>query len=609
MALIVTLLIVVCSLVLFGIGVQNKVKLKQPIKIGLMIVGAVGLVLLAPKYGLDHNVIRAPAALKAMIPEKTRTFSGAVSQVAAYEIPATPQGAPDRPVRILSLPWNGMSALSVANGGAQTRSDSIVQKYTKGTVIIERQEDYTVMKQELLKSISGDENAAPFAIIMGDALGAFDASMQDSLKKVNGKIAVVDVLGFSYGEDKCMGPPLNGNPQNAKGKTIAAVPYDGDWNICVKWASDNGIKINPDNSTWDPDALNFADKTTFGEADNAFINQNPNNCEPRKVVRNGTVGKETKPTCLDGVATWTPGDEAVVKQKGGVVSWASTREYNQQMPAVLVANAKWAADHRQFVVNLIKAIDRGAFVVNNGGLDQLGLAQAEINGKGGGNEARPEFWSTYYVGKDMNDGHGNTVRIGGSRVATLAEVRDFLGLTNGSYNVYKGVYEVFGNYAHTFYPKDVPAIPAYDTVVDTSYVREALQGVSVGPVQQQFTEQKSITQEFGGAPVYVEFDTGKATIKGSSVDKLFGIANQTGMTNLRIRISGHTDNTGNSTANVALSRARAQAVADWLYAQAPTTFPRERLEVRGYGDSTPLADNATEAGRAKNRRVEIVLGR
>lgn len=604
MALIVTLLIVVCSLVLFGIGVQNKVKLKQPIKIGLMVVGAAGLVLLAPKYGLDHNVIRAPAALRAMIPEKTRTFSGAVSQVAAYEIPATPQGAPDRPVRILTLPWNGMAALSVANGGAQTRSDSIVQKYTKGTVILERQEDYTVMKQELLKSVSGDDSAAPFAIIMGDAYGAFAASMQDSLKRVNGKIAVVDVLGFSYGEDKCMLTP--GDP---RGKTISAVPVDGDWNACIKGAADKGIKVNVDNGTWDPDALNFADKTTFVEAGNAYVNQNLNNCEVRKVVRNGTVGKETKPVCIDGVATWTPGDEAVVKQKGGLISWVSTREYNQQMPAVLVANAKWAADHRQFVVNLIKAIDRGAFVVNNGGLDQLGRAQAEINGKGGGDEARPEFWSTYYVGKDVNDGQGNTVRIGGSRVATLAEVRDFLGLTSGSYNVYKGVYEVFGNYAHTFYPKDYPSIPAYNTVVDTSYVTAALQGVSVGPVQQQFTEQKAITQEFGSAPVYVEFDTGKATIKGSSVDKLFGIANQTGMTNLRIRISGHTDNTGNSTANVALSRARAQAVADWLYAQAPTTFPRERLEVRGYGDSTPLADNATEAGRAKNRRVEIVLGR
>ena len=81
------------------------------------------------------------------------------------------------------------------------------------------------------------------------------------------------------------------------------------------------------------------------------------------------------------------------------------------------------------------------------------------------------------------------------------------------------------------------------------------------------------------------------------------------MTNLLIRIDGHTDNTGDSTKNIALSRARAQAVADWLRLQAPNNFPANRVTVRGYGDTNPVASNDTAAGRAQNRRVVITLGK
>ncbi len=70
----------------------------------------------------------------------------------------------------------------------------------------------------------------------------------------------------------------------------------------------------------------------------------------------------------------------------------------------------------------------------------------------------------------------------------------------------------------------------------------------------------------------------------------------------RVRISGHTDNTGRAEVNLRISRQRARAVADFLATQRvnPT-----QLISQGYGATRPIADNSTESGRAANRRIEI----
>jgi len=72
---------------------------------------------------------------------------------------------------------------------------------------------------------------------------------------------------------------------------------------------------------------------------------------------------------------------------------------------------------------------------------------------------------------------------------------------------------------------------------------------------------------------------------------------------ISIEISGHTDNTGSVDYNVNLSERRAKAIVNYLSA----FIDSERLLYRGYGSSRPIADNETEAGRAKNRRCEIQI--
>ena len=57
-----------------------------------------------------------------------------------------------------------------------------------------------------------------------------------------------------------------------------------------------------------------------------------------------------------------------------------------------------------------------------------------------------------------------------------------------------------------------------------------------------------------------------------------------------------------------LSEERAFAVKKWLEKQSPTNFPEGRVKVFAHGQTEPVAPNTTAEGRAKNRRVEIVLG-
>jgi outer membrane protein OmpA-like peptidoglycan-associated protein len=103
----------------------------------------------------------------------------------------------------------------------------------------------------------------------------------------------------------------------------------------------------------------------------------------------------------------------------------------------------------------------------------------------------------------------------------------------------------------------------------------------------------------------IEFEHNQSTIKPSSYAILDQIAqifieNPTYI----VEIQGHTDNVGKADYNMDLSERRAQAVRTYLVNKG---VPASRLTARGYGLTKPIADNATAAGRAKNRRVEFSI--
>jgi len=103
------------------------------------------------------------------------------------------------------------------------------------------------------------------------------------------------------------------------------------------------------------------------------------------------------------------------------------------------------------------------------------------------------------------------------------------------------------------------------------------------------------------------FDTGKADIKPESKAQLDEMAKLLqAQPQLKVFIVGHTDNVGAFEANQSLSLARAQAVVAAL-SKAPYGIAASRLQAKGAANIAPLASNADEAGRSRNRRVELVL--
>lgn len=101
----------------------------------------------------------------------------------------------------------------------------------------------------------------------------------------------------------------------------------------------------------------------------------------------------------------------------------------------------------------------------------------------------------------------------------------------------------------------------------------------------------------------IEFDFNKATIRPDSdavLNKVLALLNA--RPDLKLEVQGHTDNVGGDAYNQKLSEARANAVVAWLTAKAVAAT---RLSARGYGMTMPIADNGSDEGRAKNRRVEI----
>jgi OOP family OmpA-OmpF porin len=108
----------------------------------------------------------------------------------------------------------------------------------------------------------------------------------------------------------------------------------------------------------------------------------------------------------------------------------------------------------------------------------------------------------------------------------------------------------------------------------------------------------------GHIALYVNFETGKADIKPESqkvIEQLAQMLKENA--GLKVSIEGHTDNAGNAAANQTLSENRAKAVMNAVIAKG---IDKSRLVAKGSGQTKPIADNGTEDGKAKNRRVEIV---
>lgn len=565
-------------------------------------------------------------AAKVLWWDKRPQEAKAATDIGKVSLPDAPEASLSKNAVMMSLPgqeealngstkivwkimaWNSQFPVMYANGGINTTKGSLLDK-AKLQLTLERQDDCNKSVADMVKFAQEYKNNpnAPgvFASFMGDGMPMFFAALSKELEPLGPDYQPIAfyAMGKSYGEDKLMGPSdWKRDPKNALGKTVACVLRDGDMNILLKWAGDNGLRVNPDETSYDRNAVNLIAANDFLDAGNKYI---AGYSESRKMIVDGKKVSRDTTVGVDGVATWTPGDVNVAQKKGGLVNIASTREYASQMPNITITIKKFAYDHRTDIENLIMALSQAGDQVRS--FTEAKAFAADVSAKVY-NEQNGAYWLKYYNGMEEKDAQGINVSLGGSMAFNLADAANLFGLGKDGLDRYKIVYNTFGDIIIKMYPELIPTYPVYNKVIDKSFLTsvvsnhpELLEGTAI-----KETYAPEITREVSSKSYEIQFETGSAVIKPASYAVLDEILKSAVVAEgLKLGVYGHTDNVGNDAANLKLSDSRAEAVKSYLISKG---LSADRLESKGFGASKPIEDNATAEGRARNRRVQIVLG-
>lgn len=567
------------------------------------------------------------------VPPKADLPSVGVADTAATTTamaPVATAGCTDKSrVNMLVWAWNAQQGLLFANGGAQAAEGSLMCGHGVNLALT-RQDDTEKMKSDLVSFASalkaGDRNpqvGAHFVVIMGDGGANFLAPLNAQLKALGPDYIaqVVGAVGYSRGEDKFIGlPDWRTNAQNVRQHVknvggaaveqqaglIAGYLRDGDWNIALKWAADNGLCNNPDEKSYNPNCLNWFGASDYIDAAQKYVS---GYCEDRPVVNDrGERSGQTKHVCVNGVVTWTPGDVTVAQKRGGLVSIVSTEVYRSQMPAVVIGIKKWMQANPATVEGLLAAALEGGQAVRTSSEAQ---AKAAAISAAVYKEQDAAYWAKYFHPVEEQDATGLTVRLGGSSVNNLADAIETFGLRPGSADLFTATYTVFGNIVHSQYPGLLGSFPKASEILDVSYLKAVAQrsaGREGAPDRISYAADAKTFGEVGRRIWKIEFQSGQAVFSDSAQATLSELERQLLIANAtRVAIHGYTDDVGQTLDNRRLSERRAFAVRNWLKEQSALNFPESRLPVFAHGDENPLESNDTAAGRAKNRRVEIVL--
>ena len=522
-------------------------------------------------------------------------------------------------IRIAEYAWNGNAGMIAANGGPRTTEGSLMEASGVNLEIV-RQDMVGGLRDMIIKFTEELDNGvaypksdkSAFAVsIMGDGVPFFITTTQKSLDEKFGKgkyhVQVFGAYGLSYGEDKVIGPRIwKDNPQSMKGCVISSVIGDGDWVVACNYAAANKIAINPDPTTYDANAINFVpsqDDDYINSVKELIKSQKTGYTVPLKEVVNGKLTGKTVNRKIDGATTWSPGDKMAFDALSGFTDVVSTKEFVNQMATTLVGIKEWALLHDKEVISILKQTYTACNQIKQ--YDEWAVKASECVAKTYNFET-PKYWYDMFKGqKGTKD--GLDYNVGGTRVFNYADAMQYYGITDGN-NRYKAVYEQISAYLTDLNPcgfneSNPDGVVAYDDAVNL-YFLKSVTDVDTGKAQ-KITYTSNKTEVLANGQWNINFETGSATISGSTKDleTIYNLLVQAEET--KLKVIGFTDNVGNPSSNVVLSKGRAQSVVNYLTGRG---ISQDRFQlVDGKGDANPVGDNSTASGKAKNRRVEITL--
>lgn len=297
---------------------------------------------------------------------------------------------------------------------------------------------------------------------------------------------------------------------------------------------------------------------------------------------------------VDAAVVWSPDDIACVNAVPGARVLESTKSASNIIADVFIAKRAYVEANREKLAQLYEGWMIGASEINSH--DANKRKAAKILGE------NFEVFSE----QDAYDAINNV------RLVTHGDNQNFFGLNrnfsgvtgNSLYSKMVNTYDGLG-YIEGRAPnwREISYSGLVQGANLTGNQHAAEQTKDFAPVSADDRTKEALASK----EVTINFSTGSATLDENAkhiIDRDFvSIAQAFG--NTKVRIEGNTDDTGSRELNIALSRRRAQAVADYLMSEHK--MPKNRLIVVGNGPDQQVASNNTEAGRAKNRRTDFEL--
>ncbi|MBD0370230.1 MAG: OmpA family protein [Pyrinomonadaceae bacterium] len=459
-----------------------------------------------------------------------------------------------RPLRVGIVSWPGYMGGIMANNGFKPNKDCIYWNKHKQTVEFLLLEDPAQRAQAFAK---GGEDGVDIVWSTVD----YWANELPGLSSNGVKARAIMQVDWSRGGDAIVADESIKKIEDLKGKQISLVKFTPS-----HWLLEYNLK-----------------NSSLSDAEQKQIEDNLVGKDTTLDARQAFISKQVAATVV-----WEP-DVTLAMERPGAHKLVTTETANNLIADIMVAREDFIKDHPDVI---------SAFI--GGWMD--GTAEANRNR----DKAAQLLMENESLYGDMKDKKKVMDTLGTVKWADMTDNTKMFGLDGGEV-----LFDKLFNEAGTVWVKRgyITSVTPVDSAKDVSFLKELY---AKSPVQREKegtlpTVTASTTTKEGMVtkPVQILFPSGSSVLTDDAkkvIDNDVALLAETN-SNAYIRVEGNTDSAGSATGNETLSKARAQAVIDYLVERYK--FNKNRFIAVGNGSRNPVADNATEEGKQKNRRTDV----